>query len=252
MGMYRDRNSYSRNNPYSARETHIDSSYVAETSFTMKVYGWMTVGLAFTALIAFYIYQTGSFVKLMPFWWLWTFGALGVSLALNASAHKLSATTMSVLFLVYSGLQGLFFGTVLPGFATAYGGDVIWSAFTTAAAIFGVAVCYGAFTKSDLTSLGNILRIGLYGLLAVTLVYIVMSFFIDVTWMTLLISYLGLAIFVGLTVYEAQQIRQMSHQASGDLVMMRKLSVLMALRMYINVIMIFWYLLQIFASGRNK
>ena len=240
---------YSRSN---IMEGRIDSSYVAETSFTTRVYGWMTIGLAFTAFIAFFLYQTGLFVKLMPFWWLWTFGAFGVGIALNVSVHKASSSTMTVLFLLYSALQGLFFGTMLPGFAAVYGGDVIWSAFTTASMIFGVAACYGAFTKSDLTSLGKILQVALCGLIAITLLYFIMSFFMNMTWMTLFISYIGLAIFVGLTVYDAQQIRYMSHQASGNDVMTYKLSLLMAFQMYINVIMIFIYLLRIFASSKNR
>ena len=251
MGMY-DRDYARRQNRFSMADSRVDNSYVAETSFTTRVYGWMTLGLAVTAFIAFFIYQTGAFITLMPFWWLWTFGAFGVGIALNASAHKASSATTSILFLLYSVLQGLFFGTVLPGFAMAYGGDLIWSAFTTASVIFGIAACYGAFTKSDLTALGSILRIALLGLIGVTFVYFIMSFFMDMTWMTLFISYIGLGIFVGLTVYDAQQIRYMSYKSSGNAALTYKLSILMALQMYINVIMIFWYLLQIFASSRNK
>lgn len=246
MGMY-DRD-YSRDRMRSAA---MRGSYVAESSFTTKVYGWMTVGLAVTAFIAYFIYQSGAYISLMPYWFIWTLAAFGVAIGINVAAHKASAGTVALLFLVYSGIQGIFFGTILPGFAAAYGGGIIWSAFLTAAVIFGIATFYGVFTKSDLTSMGKILRIGLFGLIGVTLLYFVLSFFFQLTWMNLLISYLGLGIFVGLTVYDAQQIRYMSAQASGNSAMVYKLSVLMALQMYINVIMIFWYLLQIFAANRR-
>ena len=137
------------------------------------------------------------------------------------------------------------------GIAHAYGGEIIWSAFATASVIFAIAVGYGVFTKSDLTSLGKILMIAVMGLFAVTLLYFVLSFFMNLTWLHLVISYIGRGIFVGLTAYDAQQIRYMSVQVSGDSVAGAKMSLLMALKMYINVVMIFWYLLQIFASGKR-
>ena len=78
-----------------------------------------------------------------------------------------------------------------------------------------------------------------------------MSFFMDVTWFMLLISYLGLGIFVGLTAYDAQTIRKLSYQAGANSAMSNKLALMMSLKMYTNVIMIFWYLLQIFSMGRR-
>jgi FtsH-binding integral membrane protein len=112
-------------------------------------------------------------------------------------------------------------------------------------------MAYGAFTKSDLTRIGKILSLAVVGLLAVTLIYFIMSFFITLTWMNLLISYLGLVIFIGLTAYDAQQIRNLSFQTNSNPIAAYKLSLIMALRMYVNVIMIFWYLLQIFSSSRR-
>lgn len=114
-----------------------------------------------------------------------------------------------------------------------------------------MALTYGKFTHSDLTKIGKILSFAVIGLIAVTFLYFILSFFIQLTWMNLFISYLGLIIFVGLTAWDAQQIRMMSYQAGGDTLMGYKLSLIMALKMYVNVIMIFWYLLQIFSSSRR-
>jgi FtsH-binding integral membrane protein len=223
-------------------------------TFSSRVYGWMAIGLGVTAMIAYFIYQTGAYVKLMPFWWVWSLGTLGIAFAINGLIGRISVQGAIGLFLTYAALEGLLFGTILPAYAAAYGGQVIWAAFATGGLIFGVGTFYGMFTKADLTSLGRILSFALMGLIAVSLLFMVLSFFMNLSWAYLLISYLGLGIFVGLTVYDAQTIRRFSMQAaqSGDSVASYKLSLIMALKMYVNVIMIFWYLLQIFSSGRRN
>lgn len=232
--------------------TRIGRTEAAIGSFSSRVYGWLSIGLALTALVAYFIYQSGAYLKLLPFWWVLAFGTLGIAMVINFAIKKISIPTMAMLYLAYAGLEGVFFGTILPAFAAAHGGQVIWSAFATAAGVFGIAMAYGIFTKSDLTRIGKILTFALIGLIAVSLIYLVLSFFINVTWFNLIISYLGLVIFVGLTAYDAQQIRYFSLQAEANSVASYKLSLMMSLKMYINVIMIFWYLLQIFSSNRNN
>jgi FtsH-binding integral membrane protein len=222
-------------------------------TFSSRVYGWMAIGLGLTALIAYAVYSSGIYVKLMPFWWVWSFGTLGVAMAINFSIQRISIQGAIGLFLTYAGLEGILFGTILPAFAAAYGGQMIWSAFATASVIFGLAMGYGMFTKSDLTTMGRILSFGLIGLIALSLLFFILSFFMPMGLANLLISYLGLVIFVGLTAYDAQTIRQMSMQVrDNETVASYKMSLIMALKMYINVIMIFWYLLQIFSSSSSR
>lgn len=240
MGIFDNRNYYP-----SRREE------AAISSFSSRVYGWMALGLGVTAAVAYFIYATGAYLSLVSFWWVWALGTLGIALAINSMIQRISIATTALLFLAYAGLEGILFGTMLPFFAAAYGGQVIWSAFATGAVIFATAMGYGMFTKSDLTQLGKILRIGLIGLIAVTLLFLVLSFFIQMPLANLIISYIGLILFVGLTAYDAQTIRHFSLQADSQSVMSYKLSLIMALKMYINVIMIFWYLLQIFSSNRK-
>lgn len=220
-------------------------------AFSSRVYGWMALGLAFTASIAYFIFSSGLFIKLMPFWWVWAFATFGVAMGFNASLQQFSIRGVIGMFLTYAGLQGVMFGTILPAFASAFGGEVIWLAFLTASAIFLLAMGYGMFTQNDLTSMGRILSFGLIGLVVVTVLFMVLSFFMQLTVLNLLISYLGLVIFIGLTAYDAQTIRRFSLQADINSVASYKLSMVMALKMYINVIMIFWYLLRIFSSGRK-
>lgn len=232
-----------------------DRDYIQDSrtigTFTSRVYGWMAMGLAFTGAIAYFIFKTGLFITLMPFWWVWAFATFGVALGFNAAIQRFSIGGVIGMFLTYAGLQGIMFGTILPAFAAAFGGEVIWLAFVTASAIFLLAMGYGMFTKNDLTGLGRILSFGLIGLIAVTFLYMILSFFMELTLFNLLISYLGLVIFIGLTAYDAQTIRHFSMQADVNSVASYKLSMVMALKMYINVIMIFWYLLRIFSSNRR-
>ncbi len=220
--------------------------------FSTRVYGWMAAGLAFTAFVALFIVQTGLFVKLAPLWWVWGFATFGVALAIQRSIQRSSVGTVVGLFLLYSGLEGILFGTVLPVFAYAYGGQLVWAAFGGASVIFALSMAYGLMTRADLTSMGRILSMGLIGLIVLSLIGLVLSFFMPITFLHILISWLGLFIFVGLTAYDAQTIRMMSQQADVHSALSYKLSMVMALRMYINVIMIFWYLLQIFASSSDR
>ena len=235
-----------------------DRNYVLDTrqeqavgTFSSRVYGWMAVGLGFSASVAYVIFRTGMFMKLMPFWWMISLATFGIAMGFNTGVQRFSIGGVVGMFMTYAGLQGVLFGTILPFFAAAYGGQVIWLAFVTASAIFLLAMGYGMFTRNDLTNLGRILTFGLIGLLAVTFLYVILSFFIQLTFLSLLISYLGLVIFIGLTAYDAQTIRRFSLQADVGSVASYKLSIIMALKMYINVIMIFWYLLRIFSNNRR-
>lgn len=221
-------------------------------TFATQVYGWMTIGLSVTAFVAWFIFKTGIYAALLPFWWVTALGTFAIAMAISTRINRISFSNLATLFLTYAVLQGISFGSILPGFAAAFGGQIIWTAFGTAALIFAIAVAYGVFSKSDMTSLGRILSLGVIGLVAVTLLYMVLSLFMPMTGMMLMISYLGLIVFVGLTAYDANQIRKMSEQVDGYSVMSCKLSLVMALRMYINVIMVFWYLLQIFSSSNRR
>lgn len=229
---------------------HIQDARAVST-FSTRVYGWMAIGLGVTAMVAYFLYTSQLYIKLMPFWWVWAFATFGIAMGINAGLKRLSIGGVIGLFLAYAALEGVLFGTLLPAFASAFGGQVIWTAFLSASGIFGVSVLYGMVTKNDLTSLGRILSLGLIGLIGITLLFTIISFFTPMPFAHLLISYLGLAIFVGLTAYDAQTIRQYSMQVDIDSVASYKLSMIMALKMYINVIMVFWYLLQILSSGKK-
>lgn len=227
-----------------------DSRY--QGTFASRVYGWMTAGLAVTAVVSLGLYFSGFYRTLFPLWWIWCFATLGVSFFINARIHSLSVPAVMGLFLAYSVLEGLFFGTVVPIYVAQYGGGVVWAAFGSAALIFGLAAGYGAFTKSDLTQMRKILFLTLIGFCVLTAIFAIVSIFVSMPALYLLICYVGLALFVGLTVVDAQMIRRVAHSVGDSGELSYKLSLIVALKMYCNVIMMFWYLLQIFSSGDRR
>nr|CRI43113.1 Uncharacterized protein TC_0206 [Chlamydia pneumoniae] len=233
-----------------------DRDYIQDSrvqgTFASRVYGWMTAGLIVTSCVALGLYFSGLYRSLSSFWWVWCFATLGVSFFINSKIQTLSVSAVGGLFLLYSTLEGMFFGTLLPVYAAQYGGGVIWAAFGSAALVFGLAAVYGAFTKSDLTKISKIMTFALIGLLLVTLVFAVVSMFVSMPLIYLLICYLGLVIFVGLTAADAQAIRRISSTIGDNNTLSYKLSLMFALKMYCNVIMVFWYLLQIFSSSGNR
>lgn len=233
------------------REIYVEDKKAIST-FSSRVYGWMAIGLSLTAFVTFFLMQTGLYKAMAPFSLFWVLGTLGIAFGFNAAIKNAGIGLVIGMFLAYSFLEGMLFGTILPVYAAAFGGSIIWVAFATAALIFFLAMVYGLTTRSDLTRMGQILSLGVLGLVGMSLLMLVLSFFMQVTWLHLVISYLGLGIFVGLTAFDAQKIRAMSTQVDANSVMGYKLSMVMAMRMYINVIMIFWYLLQIFASSNRK
>lgn len=220
-------------------------------AFASRVYWWMTIGLGITSSVAYLLAKSGFYVALMPYTMLLILGTLGITFFISRKAQTMTFPAMAGWMIAYAVIEGLFFGTILPIYAMAYGGDVIWMAFVTAAVLYGIAATYGSVTRSDLTHIGRLLTMGVIALIAMTFLFFIMSFFMDVTWFMLLISYLGLGIFVGLTAYDAQTIRRLSMQAGANTSASNKFALMMSLKMYTNVIMIFWYLLQIFSMGRR-
>lgn len=228
------------------------SSSASVSAFASQVYGWLTSGLGLTSLIAFLCYRNDWFMALAPFNFVIILAAFGVSMVISLGINRLSFATAAVLFMTYSLLQGLMFGIILPLYAMQYGGDIVWVAFATAGVLFATATIYGRYTRSDLTQVAQLLNFGVLALLIISVVFAILSFFMRLPMMDLIIAYIGLGIFVGLIVTDSQQIRRVSEQIPMNGEGSYKLSLLMALRMYINVIMVFLYLLRILSSSRSS
>ncbi len=210
--------------------------------FMQQVYQWMGAGLALTGFIAYWasgnlsLMQTlsgGAFFILM-------LAELGIVFWLSASIMKISFQTALIGFLIYSALNGL----TLSYIFLAYTGASIASTFFIAAGTFVGVSLFGWMTKTDLTSIRGYLMMALIGFLIASLVNI----FLKSPAFYWILTYVGLAIFIGLTAYDTQKLKQIHQNAEG---VPNQLAVIGALQLYLDFINMFLLLLRLFGRRRN-
>ena len=166
----------------------------------------------------------------------------GLVVAISAAINKLSLTTATLLFILYSVING----ATLSFIFAIYTMSSIASVFFITAGTFAVMAVIGYTTKKDLTSMGKILFMALIGIIIATVVNI----FLKSTGLEMIVSYLGVLIFVGLTAYDSQKIKQMLLTAPDAGEGAQKLALLGALSLYLDFVNLFIYLLRIF--GRRE
>ena len=237
--------SFDRQGGINARERE---RYVSASTFgtlMRKVYGWMTLALAITGLAAYYVAHTSLIFTILnnPAILL---GLIIVELALvfgiSAAINKLSLTTATLMFILYSVINGV----TLSSIFLVYTMTSITQVFLITAGTFGAMAVYGYTTKKDLTSIGKFLFMALIGLIIATIV----NLFMKSTGLDLILSYLGVLIFVGLTAYDSQKIKQMCGSFEYADESAQKMALLGALTLYLDFINLFIYLLRIF--GRRN
>ncbi len=221
-----------------------DSSIATQQSLILRVFVWMAMGLGITGLTAMLTYNSGFFYTLiqnqMLFWGL-MIAELGMVFYLSARIMKLSFTTATVLFGAYAVLNGLTLSFI---FAVYTMGSIATTFFVTAGT-FGAMAVFGYVTKRDLSKMGSILIMALIGLIIASVVNI----FLGNSTMDLIISAIGVLIFVGLTAWDTQKIKLMLIQTEGqDEELVKKLSVLGALSLYLDFVNLFLYLLRFLGS----
>ena len=220
---------------------------VAIGEFIRGVYNWMGIGLATTAIVALLTSSSPTLLRMIygnsiVFFGL-IIGELALVLALSAAITRISAATATLMFFAYSALNGLTFSVILMAYTKAS----IASTFFITAGTFGAMSLYGYTTKKDLTSWGSFLFMGLIGIILASVVNI---FFHSGTlyW---LVTVGGVIIFVGLTAYDTQKIKEMAYRGFGDEEMQRKGTIIGALRLYLDFINLFLMLLRIFGVSRD-
>ncbi len=228
---------------------------VRVNEFVRSVYNWMAIGLALTGFTAYYVAHSESLLGLlfqvsgnqlrptMLFWGL-IIAELGLVFILSARVHKMQAGTATAMFVIYATLNG----ATLSMIFLAYTGASIVSTFFVCAATFVACSIYGWITKRDLTSLGGFLFMGLIGIIIATLV----NFFVRSSAMSMIISYIGVFVFVGLTAYDTQYIKNMALTQPADVEagVMRKGAIIGALKLYLDFINLFLMLLRILGDRR--
>lgn len=207
-----------------------------------KVYVWMTLALIITGVTAFGVANSPGVINAIysnsAVMWGLIIAELALVIGISAAINRLSLATATLLFVLYSAINGV----VLSSIFLVYTTSSIASVFFITAGTFAVMAFVGYTTKADLTSLGKILLMALIGLIIASLVNV---FFLKSTGFNLIVSYVGVLIFVGLTAYDSQKIKQMLMMAPDAGESSQKLALLGALSLYLDFINLFIYLLRI-------
>lgn len=209
-----------------------------------KVYVWMTLALVITGFTAYGVANSPGVLQAIysnsiVFWGL-IFAEFALVIGVSSAINRLSLTTATLMFILYSVING----ALLSYIFLAYTASSVSTVFFITAGTFGAMALVGYTTKTDLTSLGKILFMALIGLIIATLVNV----FIKSSGMTLILSYIGVLVFVGLTAYDSQKIKQMLLQAPDAGEGAQKLALLGALTLYLDFVNLFIYLLRIFGK----
>lgn len=222
---------------------------VLVNDFVRSVYNWMAFALALTGFVAFYVSHSPSIMRLIfgnpMLFFVLIFAELGLVFSISGMVNRMSAGTATSLFVIYSALNGV----TLSFIFLVYTSTSIASTFFICAGTFVGCSIYGWTTKKDLTSWGGFLMMGLIGIIIASLV----NMFIRSSGMSIIISYIGVIVFVGLTAYDTQKLKNMAltQPAGLDGAVVRKGAILGALSLYLDFINLFLMLLRIFGQARD-
>jgi len=209
-----------------------------------KVYLWMTMALVITGFTAYGVANTPALKAALysnpTIFWILAIAELALVFGVTAAINRISLTTATLMFILYSVLNG----AMLSSIFLVYTQSSIATVFFITAGTFGAMALVGYTTKTDLSSMGKILFMALIGLIIATIV----NFFVKSSGLDLILSYVGVLIFVGLTAWDSQKIKQMMLQAPDASEGMQKMALLGALTLYLDFINLFIYLLRIFGK----
>lgn len=220
----------------------------AERSILRNVYIWMTLGLAITGVVAMYVAGNPQLVRSIVMNRGLFFGLiiaqLGLVFFLSARVQVMSPMAATMAFAAYSVLNGMTLSVIF----LAYTAASVAQAFFVAAATFGALSVYAVTTKRDLGGLGQYLFAGLVGLVIAMLI----NMFFRSSTMEYVISFFGVFLFMGLTAYDTQMIRNWSRQLSGsaDEADYIRVSIMGALKLYLDFINLFLFLLRFLGNRR--
>ena len=219
----------------------------AASIFLAKVFNWMAVGLGITGVVALFSFSSGITHAIIagPLFLILVFAELGFVFYLSARVKKIQASTASVLFIVYSLLNGLTLSAVF----LRYTSSSIAATFFITAGMFGAMALYGLVTKRDLSGMGSFLFMGLIGIIIASIVNI----FLQSSSLYWTISLIGVLIFTGLTAYDVQKIKNMGEESileQGESAV-KKGAIMGALTLYLDFINLFLMLLRFFGGSRD-
>ena len=206
-----------------------------------RVYGHMSLAVITSMIVSYFV---GTSPELLQFFftgamkWIVIFAPLVAILGMSFAASSFSKSGLQIFLQVFAALMGLSFATIFA----VYTMGSIFTAFMGAGVLFGTMSFYGYFTKKDLTSMGQLMFVGLIAIIIASVVNI----FIGSTVMQMVISAIAIIVFLGLTAYDTQKIREIV-SVGGDT---GKQEVMGALTLYLDFINLFIHLLQLFGNRK--
>ena len=230
----------------SYRTMSVDATAAEQQRFMVRVYNWMTAGLAITGFMAFYISNSPNMMiiifgnPVLPI--VLIIAQIGLVFWLASRVMQMSASQATGVFMLYAGLTGVTFSAIFMAYTTAS----IFSTFLVTAGTFGAMSLYGYTTKKDLTSWGSFLFMGLIGIIIASLV----NMFMQSSMMHMIITYAGVLIFVGLTAYDTQKIKEMNILGNEGTDEDTKEAIRGALTLYLDFINLFLMLLRLMGDRR--
>ena len=245
---------YDRGDHY-VRSTSTTTPAAAFGSVMTRVYTWMGIALCVTAAAAFLVVSSPVALELIygnsAAIWILAIAELALVMGISFGINRLSPAKATALFLLYAALNGV----TLSSIFFAYSIGTITQAFAASALTFGAMSLVGLTTKRDLSGLGGILIMALIGLIIASVINI---FWANST-MDAIITYAGVFIFVGLTAYDTQKIKQMSAAAEQgaemgyvtDAAAPRRIAIIGALMLYLDFINLFLYILRLLGRSRD-
>lgn len=232
---------------YEIMEGRSGYSSLSFPTLMRKVYLWMSLALVITAVTA---YGVGSTPNLLTMVWSTKYVPiilivvqLGLVLGLSTAIQKMSLMSATAIFTLYSIVTGITLSSLL----VIYSPTILTKVFLITAGMFGSMAFIGYTTKSDLTSIGKFAFMALIGLIIASVV----NMFLHSPSFDYILSYIGVAIFIGLTAYDSQKIKEMLATCPDGGEEAQKLALLGSLTLYLDFINLFLYLLRIFGRSRD-
>lgn len=224
------------------------SALARERSILRNVYMWMALGLAITGVVAMYVSGNTQLVRSIVMnqgiFLMLVIGELALVWILSANIHRMSPTAATLSFAGYAVLNGVTLSVIF----LAYTGVSIATTFFVTASTFGALSVYAITTKRNLGGLGQYLFAGLIGIIIASLV----NMFIGSAMIDYAISFIGVFLFMGLTAYDTQMIKRWSNELSGsaDEADFMRVSIMGALKLYLDFINLFLFLLRFLGNRR--
>lgn len=224
-------------------------------AYMLKIYNYMASGLLLTGVIALfsaqseavlsamYIFEGNAITGMKPLAWIVMFAPLGLVMFLSFGLQRMSLVAAQASYWGYAALMGLSLSTIFLTFT----GESIARVFFITAGTFGGMSLYGYTTKRDLTGMGSFLMMGLIGLIIASLV----NLFLKSSGLQFALSVIGVLVFVGLTAYDTQKLKNIYYQLTNEGEWMGKMVIMGALTLYLDFINIFMQLLYLFGDRRR-